>query len=166
MVTFQVSTSDDTATSPDDYVATAGTLSIAPGETRLAFEVPVRGDTEAEDDEEFTVEISGAENASVAKGSAVVVIIEDDVRAAERVAMVATPDGDGYWVATSDGRVYAFAEAAYHGSLKGPLNRPIVGMVPTTGGRGYWLVASDGGIFAFGDAHFHGSTGGIRLLGG
>ncbi len=80
------------------------------------------------------------------------------------VNMAATPTAKGYWLVASDGGIFAFGDAHFHGSTGGRrLDRPIVGMTPTRTGRGYWLVASDGGIFAFGDARFHGSTGGKRL---
>jgi ribosomal protein L24E len=80
--------------------------------------------------------------------------------------MAATPDGRGYWLVASDGGVFAFGDAAFHGSTGAiHLNRPIVGMAATPDGRGYWLVASDGGVFAFGDAAFDGSGGGAGLTG-
>ncbi len=72
--------------------------------------------------------------------------------------------GNGYWQVASDGGVFSFGGAAFHGSMGGtPLNEPIVGMASTPDGKGYWLVASDGGIFAFGDAAFYGSMGGHSL---
>ncbi len=75
-----------------------------------------------------------------------------------------TATGTGYWDVASDGGVFAFGDATFHGSTGGiPLNQPVVGMAPTPDGKGYWEVASDGGIFAFGDATFHGSMGGIPL---
>ncbi|GIU90491.1 MAG: hypothetical protein KatS3mg010_1590 [Acidimicrobiia bacterium] len=78
--------------------------------------------------------------------------------------MAPTPTGHGYWLVASDGGIFAFGDARFHGSTGGlTLNRPIVGMAPTPTGHGYWLVASDGGIFSFGDARFHGSTGGLTL---
>ena len=45
-----------------------------------------------------------------------------------------TPDGGGYWVVASDGGIFSFGDAAFHGSMGGkPLNKPIVGMArPTT----------------------------------
>jgi hypothetical protein len=70
----------------------------------------------------------------------------------------------GYWLVASDGGIFTFGNAAFHGSTgTQTLNKPIVGMAPTPDGHGYWLVASDGGIFAFGDAVFVGSEGESRL---
>ena len=78
--------------------------------------------------------------------------------------IASTPDGAGYWVAGTDGDVYAFGDAASYGSRAGaPLNKPIVGIAATPDGKGYWLLGGDGGIFTFGDAQFYGSAGDIRL---
>ncbi len=56
------------------------------------------------------------------------------------VAVVPTPTDGGYWVATSDGRVLAYGDAADYGSLAGRhLKSTIVGMAATTSGHGYWL---------------------------
>ena len=72
--------------------------------------------------------------------------------------------GRGYWMVASNGAVFSFGDAGFHGSAGTfELTKPIVGMASTPSGRGYWLVASDGGIFSFGDAGFFGSTGAIRL---
>ena len=78
--------------------------------------------------------------------------------------MAAAPTGGGYWEVASDGGLFAFGNAQFHGSMGGrALNRPIVGMAATPTGGGYWEVASDGGLFAFGNAQFHGSMGGQAL---
>ena len=78
--------------------------------------------------------------------------------------IAATPTGGGYWLLSSDGGIFSFGDAGFHGSTGAmTLNAPVVGMAPTPSGGGYWLVASDGGIFAFGDARFFGSTGGMRI---
>jgi peptidoglycan hydrolase-like amidase len=70
----------------------------------------------------------------------------------------------GYWVNATDGGVFSFGNAQFHGSTGGMrLNRPVVGMAATHDAGGYWEVASDGGVFSFGDAHFWGSTGSIVL---
>ncbi len=75
------------------------------------------------------------------------------------VGMAVTPSGRGYWLVASDGGVFSFGDASFHGSTGSMrLNKPIVGMAATPSGLGYWLVASDGGIFTFGDAPFDGSA--------
>ncbi|MGH9087298.1 MAG: SpoIID/LytB domain-containing protein, partial [Acidimicrobiales bacterium] len=67
----------------------------------------------------------------------------------------------GYWEVASDGGIFSFGNAGFHGSMGGkPLNQPIVGMAATPTGGGYWEVASDGGIFSFGTAGFAGSAAG------
>ena len=64
----------------------------------------------------------------------------------------------------SDGGIFAFGDAQFHGSTGSlRLNAPIVGMAATPDGAGYWLVASDGGIFSFGDAHVLRVTGSLHL---
>ncbi len=87
-------------------------------------------------------------------------------QAVPALAGVAVPFslGRGYWLVASDGGVFSFGDAAFHGSTGSEvLNKPIVGLAATPDGKGYWLVASDGGVFSFGDASFHGSTGGLVL---
>jgi hypothetical protein len=84
--------------------------------------------------------------------------------AAPPVAAAVAPDGKGYWVASSDGGVFAFGTAGFYGSMGGkPLNKPIVGITATPDGKGYWEVAADGGIFAYGTAGYFGSMGGQQL---
>jgi len=74
------------------------------------------------------------------------------------VAMAATSDGKGYWIVDSDGGVFSFGDAVYHGSMGGqPLHAPVVGIAVTPDGNGYWLGAADGGVFSFGTAAFGGS---------
>ena len=97
-------------------------------------------------------------------GSAAVTITTPGGRSAPLSVQVTQVKGSGYWLVASDGGVFAFGDAPFHGSTGAiRLNRPVVGMAATPSGRGYWLVASDGGVFAFGDAQFHGSTGNIVL---
>ncbi|HEX7459174.1 MAG TPA: hypothetical protein VF279_01010, partial [Acidimicrobiales bacterium] len=76
---------------------------------------------------------------------------------------------NGYWLGASDGGIFAFGSALFHGSHGGSkLNQPIVGMTSATpsngsASNGYWMVASDGGIFNYGAVGFYGSAGGIHL---
>ena len=87
--------------------------------------------------------------------------------AGSAVASTATPHASpstGYTLVGSDGGVFSFNGAQFHGSTGGmKLNAPIVGTAPTPNGNGYWTVASDGGVFSFGDAGFYGSMGGTHL---
>jgi hypothetical protein len=68
--------------------------------------------------------------------------------------------GDGYWLVASDGGIFSFGNAPFHGSTGAiHLVQPIVGMARTpTSNGGYWMVSSDGGIFSFGSAVFAGSS--------
>jgi hypothetical protein len=71
------------------------------------------------------------------------------------VGIASAPAGGGYWAVASDGGVFAFGTAAFHGSIGGqPLARPVVGMASTPDGGGYWEAAADSGVFAFGTARF------------
>jgi hypothetical protein len=73
------------------------------------------------------------------------------------------PNGGGYWIARTNGKVEAYA-TTHAGDMAGkPLNGPIVGIASSASGNGYWLVGSDGGIFSYGDAKFFGSMGGKPL---
>ncbi len=80
------------------------------------------------------------------------------------VGAAVTPNSAGFWMVASDGGLFAFGNAGFHGSLGAvKLAKPIVAMAATPDGGGYWMVASDGGVFAFGDAGFHGSLGNVHL---
>jgi hypothetical protein len=67
--------------------------------------------------------------------------------------------GHGYWEASKQGEVFAYAGGGFRGSAAGvKLAKPVVGMSATPDGGGYWEVDADGGVFAFGDAKFYGSA--------
>jgi beta-lactamase family protein len=79
------------------------------------------------------------------------------------IAMASTADGGGYWLVASDGGIFSYGDAGFHGSTGGlVLAQPIVAMAADPATGGYWLVASDGGVFAF-DAPYDGSEGGQPL---
>ena len=80
------------------------------------------------------------------------------------VGMTPTKSGRGYWLVATDGGMFSFGDARFHGSTGGqPLLAPIITIIPTTSGRGYWLVGLNGDVFPFGDARFFGSAGGLAL---
>jgi len=77
-VTVDYATSDGSATAPDDYTAQSGTATIPAGQTRTTVNVPVNGDTTVEPDEQFNVNLSQPQNATVGDGSAAGTITNDD----------------------------------------------------------------------------------------
>jgi thermitase len=77
-VTVNHATANGTASS-SDYTAASGTLSLAPGETSKTITVSVSGDTAAEPNETFVVNLSAATNATIADAQGVGTIVNDDV---------------------------------------------------------------------------------------
>jgi len=79
-VTMSFSTVNGTATAGDkDYVAKAGTLTFAPGETTKTITIEVKGDSRRESDEYFYLELSGNSSSSLFKKSrGIGTILNDD----------------------------------------------------------------------------------------
>lgn len=77
-VSFDYATSNATATSPSDYYTDSGTLTITAGQTSTTFNVFGAGDSQYEGNETFTVTLSNVTNATLADGSAIGTVIEDD----------------------------------------------------------------------------------------
>jgi hypothetical protein len=77
-VTVNYATANGTATAGSDYVAGSGTLTFAAGETTKAFAITVNGDTAVEANETFTVSLSTASGATIAKASGQATITNDD----------------------------------------------------------------------------------------
>jgi RNA polymerase sigma factor (sigma-70 family) len=82
--------------------------------------------------------------------------------ACDAVAVAATPDGHGYWIALSTGAVLNFGDADFYGdaSDSGTL---VVGLAATPDGKGYWLVGSNGAVLPYGDAVSYGSASSLHL---
>ena len=64
-VTVDYTTVDGTATQPADYTLTASTLTFTPGQTSKTVTVPVKGDTTAEGNENFSLQLSNEANATL-----------------------------------------------------------------------------------------------------
>ena len=77
--------------------------------------------------------------------------------ACDAVAVAATPDGQGYWIALSTGGVLSLGDAQLYGDASGS-GTPIVGMASTPDGKGYWLVGANGAVLPYGDALFYGPS--------
>ncbi len=78
VVSVDYTSTDGTATSPDDYVATSGTVEFEPFQTTATVEVPIVDDTEVEVSETFRVLFSNPVNATLQQTSATGTIFDDD----------------------------------------------------------------------------------------
>jgi len=77
-VSVNYATANDTAIAGSDYTAKSGTLNFSPGQTSKTFTVPIIGDTLDEANETFKVNLSQANNATIADGQGVGTIIDND----------------------------------------------------------------------------------------
>ncbi len=77
-VTVNYATSNGTATSGSDYSAASGTLTFSAGQTSQTFNVAVLGDLVDENNETYTVRLSGAANATISDSTGVGTITDDD----------------------------------------------------------------------------------------
>ncbi|MBU2665851.1 lysozyme [Actinoplanes bogorensis] len=76
------------------------------------------------------------------------------------VAVVSTPSGGGYWIASRTGEVVSYGDAP---ALPGVRVSNVVGMAATPSGGGVWLAGADGGVFSLGDAGFYKSLPGLGV---
>ena len=77
-VTVDYATSDGTATAGDDYTATSGTLTFAPGDVAKTVSVPILDDLHDDGGETLTLTLSNASNARIADGTATGTIENSD----------------------------------------------------------------------------------------
>ena len=77
-VTFDWATAAGTATAGTDFVSASGNRTIAAGATSATVVITVNGDVVDEADETFTVELSNPANATIADGSGIGTINDDD----------------------------------------------------------------------------------------
>ena len=134
-VTVEYATSDGTATDGADYTGGSGSLTFAPGETEKTISFAVADDSLDEEDETFTLALSGPSNATLAVSVATALIVDDDeapvlsmpdvtvaesAGTAELTASLSGPSGKTVSVdyATSDGTAVAGSDyEAVSGSL-------------------------------------------------
>jgi Calx-beta domain/Matrixin len=77
-VTVSYATAAGTATATSDFQSKSGTLTFAPGTTTQTITVTIVGDTLVEPNETFKVNLSSPVNATLAKSSGTVTILNDD----------------------------------------------------------------------------------------
>jgi len=75
-VTVSYATQDGTALAGQDYVATSGDLSFAPGDSSRVVEVPVEADADAELPETFTLGLSAASGAAIAVSTGAATVLD------------------------------------------------------------------------------------------
>jgi hypothetical protein len=78
ILTVNYATANNTAMFGTDYSATAGSVTFNPGETSKTISIQVNGDTQAEPNETFFVNLSQTSNASLVDGQGQATIIDDD----------------------------------------------------------------------------------------
>jgi hypothetical protein len=94
-VTVDFATADGTASASNDYAAQSGPISFGPGETTKTVAVPVIGDTADEVDETFSLRLSNAANATIAKAEGIGTIIDNDAAPTISISDApATPEGN------------------------------------------------------------------------
>ena len=79
-VTVNYATSNGTARAGSDYLATSGTLTLDPGQTSKTLAVAIKGDRKKEKHETYFVNLSAAEDASIADGQGEGTILNNDRR--------------------------------------------------------------------------------------
>ena len=77
-MTVDYATTDGTAEEGDDYTATSGTLTFAPGEDAKTIPVPTLEDEMDEGNETFTLDLSNPVGATIGDGTATGTINDDD----------------------------------------------------------------------------------------
>jgi uncharacterized protein YndB with AHSA1/START domain len=88
------STQDGTATAPSDYTATSGSVTFDVGQSTKLVTVLVNGDSTVEDDETFTLQLTGGLNATISDGVAVGTILNDDAIPALAISNVFKGEGN------------------------------------------------------------------------
>ncbi|WP_263625889.1 putative Ig domain-containing protein [Xanthomonas campestris] len=150
-VLVNYASADGTATAGSDYVARSGTLTFAPGTTAQGVAITVNGDTAVEPNETFSVGLSGASNASIARATGAGTILNDDVVVTVGPASLPSATaGSAYSqnLSASGGTApYSFAVTA--GALPAGLTLSAAGVLsgtPTaTGSFNFTATATDSG---------------------
>jgi len=134
-VTVNWASADGTAVSPADYAAASGILTFYPGWTTRTVTVALKGDVVGEFDETFKVNLSVPSNATVAHGTGVGTIIDDDPLPAISISDVHVLEGNAGTVnavftitlAPVSGRVVTVNYATANGTALAPADYAAAG---------------------------------------
>ena len=113
-MTVQYATANGSATAPADYTATSGSLTFAAGQTTKTVSVAVHGDLLDEIDETFNLNLSVPGNATIADGSGLGTITDDDALPALAVNDVTISEVDS-----------GSSNANFTVTLSAPSGRPV-----------------------------------------
>ena len=139
-VTVNYATADGTATVADnDYFATSGTLTFAPGQTQNTVNVLVNGDSTFEADETFRLTLSNPTNATISTATGTGTITNDDLPGVSVAATTATAVEGG---ATG---LYTFTRESGSGAMT--VNFQLDASSTATAGTDFTLTSS--GTLAF-----------------
>ncbi len=100
-VTVNYATANGTALAGNDYQATSGSVTFAPGETSKTISVNVFGDTNVEPDETFLVNLSNPSGGVTTDGQGVGTIINDDQVTGPAFAIMDVTQAEGNAGATT-----------------------------------------------------------------
>lgn len=114
-VSASYTTSAGSALAGQDFLATTGTVTFAPGQTSRKILVPIKGDTTVESTETFSLILSNPTAATIADGTGVVTISDDDAAAAVVTVVATDPSASEEGL---DPGVYTFTRT---GSTASPL---------------------------------------------
>jgi hypothetical protein len=79
-ITVNYATANGSAAANGDFQAASGAITFAPGQTSKTITVQVKGDTTVESDEDFAVNLSGANGATIVDSQGIGTIVNDDGR--------------------------------------------------------------------------------------
>ena len=86
-------TANGAATAGSDYAAQSGTLTFSPGQTEARVAVVINGDTFAEGDESFFLQLNNPKGAALLKGQGTGTIFDDDSERRLSIDDVALAEG-------------------------------------------------------------------------
>lgn len=106
-VTVDFATVQNTASSTNDFDAVNGTLTFAPGDPLTkTIAVTIHGDTDAEADENFSVQLSNVQNATLVKSTGTGTIVNDEAQISVSDVTV-TEGGNAVFTITRSGTATA-----------------------------------------------------------
>jgi chitinase len=107
-VTVHYATADGTAIAGSDYIAAAGSLTFAAGETSKVVHVAVTGDTVVEANETVTLTLSAPSGATIATGTGTGTITNDDlpsITITDTSIVEGDPTGTTGWLSTAGNQI-------------------------------------------------------------